>query len=73
MRSKELVLAALYNQTTPRTPWVPFVGCHAASLIGVTADQYLQSADLITEGITEAINRYRPDGIPALFDLQIEA
>jgi len=73
MRSKELVLAALYNQTTPRTPWVPFVGCHAASLIGVTADQYLQSADLITEGITEAISRYRPDGIPALFDLQIEA
>ena len=73
MNSKELVLAAIRNQETERAPWVPFVGCHAAKLIGVDADAYFKSADLIVKGIEAAVKRYRPDGIPALFDLQIEA
>ncbi len=73
MNSKELVLAAIRNEETPRAPWVPFVGCHAARLIGVTADEYFHSADLIVAGMTRAVEEYRPDGIPALFDLQIEA
>ena len=73
MNSKELVLAAIRNQETPRAPWVPFVGCHAAKLIGVDADQYFHSADLIVAGMTKAVEEYRPDGIPALFDLQLEA
>lgn len=73
MTSKELVLAAIKNQETPRAPWVPFVGCHAASLIGVDATSYFQSADLIVKGMEKAAELYRPDGLPALFDLQIEA
>ncbi len=73
MNSKELVLAAIRNEETPRAPWVPFVGCHAAKLIGVNADEYFHSADLIVKGMTKAVEEYRPDGIPALFDLQIEA
>lgn len=73
MNSKELVLAAVNNQETERIPWVPFVGCHAASLIGVDADAFFKSADLIVKGMEIAVERYRPDGIPALFDLQIEA
>lgn len=73
MQAKELVLAALRNEETERTPWVPFVGCHAGKLIGTTADLYLQSADLIVQGVEAAIERYRPDGLPVAFDLQIEA
>ncbi len=73
MNSKELVLSALRNEVTPRTPWVPFVGCHAAKLLGVGADEFFRSADLIVKGVQVAAERYRADGIPALFDLQLEA
>jgi len=73
MNSKELVLAALKNQETPRAPLVPFVGCHAAKLIDVTAEEFFKSSDLIVKGVEAAVKRYRPDGIPALFDLQLEA
>lgn len=73
MNSKQLVLDAIYNKETPRAPWVPFVGCHAASLINVNADEYFKSSDLIVEGVTKAYELYNPDGLPALFDLQVEA
>jgi uroporphyrinogen decarboxylase len=73
MNSKDLVLRAIRGQETERAPWVPFVGCHAARLIGVNADEYFKSADLIVKGVQAAADRYRPDGPPALFDLQIEA
>jgi uroporphyrinogen decarboxylase len=70
---KQLLLDAIKNKETSRTPWVPFVGCHAAGLIGVDAEAYFKSADNIYNGISKAIEIYRPDGIPALFDLQLEA
>lgn len=70
---KQLLLNAIKNKETQRTPWVPFVGCHAAGLIGVDAEAYFKSADNIYNGISKAIELYRPDGIPALFDLQLEA
>lgn len=54
-------------------PWVPFVGCHGGALIGVTATEYLQSTELLVRGVQAAVDRYRPDGIPVAFDLQIEA
>jgi uroporphyrinogen decarboxylase len=73
MTGKQLVLDALQNKVTERTPWVPFVGCHSAALIGVSAEAQLRSADLIVSGAQEAIKRYKPDGIPVTFDLQIEA
>jgi MtaA/CmuA family methyltransferase len=73
MNGKELLIRALHNQETERIPWVPFVGCHAAALIGVDAESYFKSADHIVDGIAKAIALYRPDGIPALFDLQVEA
>ncbi len=73
LSGKELVCAALRGEKTERAPWVPFVGCHAGSLIKANATDYLKSADLIVSGMNEAIRRYRPDGIPVLFDLQVEA
>jgi len=56
-----------------RIPWVPFVGAHAGELLGMTATEFLTSADKIVEGVNKAIQLYNPDGIPVAFDLQIEA
>lgn len=73
MNSKQLVLDAIKNKEVERAPWVPFVGCHAAYLVGVNCEEYFKSSDNIVRGVTKAYELYRPDGIPALFDLQIEA
>lgn len=73
MTGKELILAAIERKKVDRIPWVPFCGVHAGALIGKTATDYLKSADNIVDGINEAVKRYRPDGVPVAFDLQIEA
>ncbi len=73
MTSKELVLAAIERKEVARIPWIPFCGVHTGKLIGCDATEYLQSADNIVAGLTKAIAEYRPDGIPVVFDLQIEA
>lgn len=73
MTGKQLVLNAIEGKKVERIPWVPFAGVHSASLIGETATSYLKSSDLMVKGLEEAIKRYRPDGIPVIFDLQIEA
>jgi len=73
MTGKELILKALRNEQTTRPAWLPFVGCHGGKLIGKTASEYLQNADLLVQGLEEAIKRYRPDGLPVMFDLQVEA
>lgn len=73
MNSKQLVLDAIYNKEVERTPWVPFVGCHAAKLIGVNAEEYFKDSKNIIKGVKKAYELYRPDGLPVLFDLQVEA
>jgi MtaA/CmuA family methyltransferase len=73
MTNKELLLKALRNEKTQRDPWVPFVGVHGGNLINCPADEYLKSGEKIAEGILKANELYSPDGIPILFDLQIEA
>jgi uroporphyrinogen decarboxylase len=73
MTGRELVLAALQRQATPRVPWVPFTGVHIGSLRGVTAQELLQSASLLVACGEEANERYQPDGQPVIFDLQVEA
>jgi len=70
---KERIKKAFACEELDRTPWVPFVGCHGGFLLGVTAEEYLQSEDLMVRGIQKAIEIYRPDGIPVTFDLQLEA
>jgi len=54
-------------------PWVPFCGVHSASLIDMDAESFLKSADAIVRGQSGAVELYRPDGMPVVFDLQIEA
>ncbi len=67
------VLRATRCEKIDRTPWVPFIGCHAGALIGKTATEYLQNEDFMVKGIQTAIDKYNPDGIPITFDLQLEA
>ena len=73
MTGKELLFSALRKELTPRPAWVPFVGIHGGQIIGVYADDYLRSSELIVKGLKKAIELYKPDGIPIVFDLQIEA
>lgn len=70
---RELLLAALAGQPTERTPWLPYVGCHGGALLGMSAADYLRDPDAIVRGITTAAEVYRADGLPVMFDLQIEA
>jgi MtaA/CmuA family methyltransferase len=73
MEGLRLIEKAFRLEETDRVPWVPFVGVHGGKLIGVDAEAYLKSSKNIVEGITKAIELYKPDGIPVAFDLQIEA
>ena len=73
MRGRELLLKALRNETTPRPGWVPFVGVHGGQLIGCPATEYLRSSERIVSGLKRATELYRPDGLPIVFDLQMEA
>ncbi len=70
---KEILFNALRRGTTPRPAWIPFVGVHGGSLLNMTATEYLQSEDAIVEGQLRAVELYKPDGLPVVFDLQMEA
>ncbi|MBL7968286.1 MAG: thioredoxin family protein [Prolixibacteraceae bacterium] len=73
MHGLSLIKQAFHLQPVERVPWVPFVGVHGGSLIGVDAEQYLKSAKNMVAGLNKAIELYKPDGIPVSFDLQLEA
>jgi uroporphyrinogen decarboxylase len=73
MNGIELVKKAFAREEVDRIPWVPFVGCHGASILNMSAATYLSSTDSLIEGVSRAIDMYRPDGIPVIFDLQVEA
>ena len=68
-----MVLDAILNKETERTPWVPFVGSHAAKLLDISPEEYFKSADRVVEGVKAAYREYECDGLPVLFDLQVEA
>ena len=70
---KELVFKALRHEKTNEIPWVPFAGVHAGSLKGFTAEEMLTNADNIAESLKEVNKLYMPDGLPVIFDLQVEA
>ena len=70
---KELILKTLRHEKTDEIPWVPFAGVHAGQLKGFTAEEMLTSADNIVESLIEVNKLYMPDGLPVLFDSQVEA
>jgi uroporphyrinogen decarboxylase len=73
MNGLKILEQAFRLEKTKRTPWVPFVGVHGAQLIGIDAETYLKSSRHIVNGISKAVELYKPDGIPVMFDLQLEA
>jgi len=73
MTGKERILKALKHEMPDRAPWVPFTGVHAGKLKGHTATEVLQDADKLFESLLEVHKLYSPDGMPVIFDLQVEA
>lgn len=71
--SKELIFQTLKHEDIKTVPWVPFVGVHAGKLLGYDATEMLTDGDKLFAGLMEAYRLYSPDGLPVLFDLQVEA
>ena len=73
LSGKDILIKAINNEETPRPAWVPFVGVHGGKIINEKSEKYLQSSELIVAGLNKARELYQPDGLPIVFDLQIEA
>ena len=73
MHGKELIFATLKGNSVPRCAWVPYTGAQIANLKGYTAEAMLREGDKLLECLLEAETQYAPDGMPAIFDLQVEA
>jgi uroporphyrinogen decarboxylase len=73
MTGKERILNTFNHKPVDTVPWVPFAGVHAGKLIGETARTVFTDAEVLKRSLEEAHRIYRPDGLPIMFDLQIEA
>ena len=73
MNGKERIINLLKKQKVDQVPWVPFAGVHAGKLKGYSAKEVLQDKDKLVESLLEVKKIYQPDGMPVVFDLQIEA
>lgn len=73
MTGKKILFDALEHNSPDRTPWVPYTGVHVGSLRGYSADTLYSDGDKLFECLREAHRAYTPDGMPVMFDLQIEA
>ena len=70
---KDLIFRTLRHEETGEVPWLPFAGVHAGKLKGYTAEEMLTDEDKLVEALLEVNRLYVPDGLPILFDLQVEA
>ena len=70
---KQVIYDVMQHKEMKEIPWVPFAGVHAGSLKGYTAKEVLTDADKLFESLLEVNKIYTPDGMPIVFDLQIEA
>ncbi|WP_373483374.1 uroporphyrinogen decarboxylase family protein [Acetobacterium sp.] len=70
---KDLILKTLRHETVNEVPWVPFSGVHAGFLKGYSAREVLTDGDKLFDSLMEVHKLYTPDGMPVIFDLQIEA
>src|SRR5660397_94835 len=73
MNGKERILATLRHEKTDRVAWLPFAGIHAGSLIEKNATEVLTNGDDLFDSLMEVKKMYQPDGMPVIFDLQVEA
>lgn len=70
---KELLFKVLRHEKVDEVPWVPFAGVHAGLLKGYSAEEVLKDPDKLFQSLMEVRKLYNPDGMPIVFDLQIEA
>jgi len=73
MNGKERIISLLKKEKVDQVPWVPFAGVHAGKLKGYSAREILQDKEKLVESLLEVKKIYQPDGMPVVFDLQIEA
>lgn len=73
MTGKERIVRLLQKEKADQVPWLPFAGVHAGKLKGYTAKEVLQDKDKLVESLLEVKKIFKPDGMPVVFDLQIEA
>lgn len=70
---KSVIYDVMHHKEMKEVPWVPFAGVHAGLLKGCTAKEVLTDGDKLFESLMEVHRLYTPDGMPIVFDLQIEA
>ncbi len=73
INGRDLLLGTLDGRTGPRVPWIPYTGVHVGSLKGYDAKAVLKDESILLECLKEAYSLYSPDGLPVIFDLQVEA
>lgn len=73
MTGKERIFAVMRGQESDLVPWVPFAGVHAGKLKGYSANEVYTDVDKLCESLREVKRLYEPDGLPVVFDLQLEA
>lgn len=73
MNGKDRIIKLLNGEKSDKIPWVPFAGVHAGKLCGYKADKMLRDADKLYESLIKVHQTYVPDGMPVVFDLQLEA
>jgi len=70
---KELLYRVFNRQKVARPCWILYSGMHAGSLLGYTSFEMLKDEDKLLESLLAAHKLYSPDGMPIVFDLQLEA
>lgn len=70
---KELIFKTLRHEHTDSIPWIPFSGVHAGKVAGYNAEEVLKEEDKLVESVLAVNKLYAPDGLPIIFDLQVEA
>ncbi|TYB94766.1 MAG: uroporphyrinogen decarboxylase [Kosmotoga sp.] len=70
---KSILLDVFEKKETKRVPWVPFAGVHAGKLLNHDANEILNDSRKLYESLLEVKKIYEPDGMPVVFDLQLEA
>ena len=73
MTGKKLLFTALRHEPLTTLPWVPFAGVHAGYLTGFNARELYTEQDKLYTSLLKVHDLYKPDGMPVLFDLQLEA
>jgi uroporphyrinogen decarboxylase len=73
LSGRDLIIKSFNHETVERVPWIPYTGVQVGSLTNTPANKLLMDEDLLFTSLMEAHRLYGPDGMPIVFDLQIEA